>query len=274
MQEEIENKPGLPLPKWAMIVLAFPTFYMPLAYLIMAVWAIGSILSGYSFDVPDWMMSILEPALYVTFVMWPFYLFWVMMCKRLKRNERVLWLLIVIVANMFGMPMFYIFITRRYQGKEGQTNIKDENVAQSLLTKCNLSRAELSPEQWRIWVSYCRKVRFCRLGLIPMFLMAALLFYTAIWYIPNMASDSCVPETVIIDSVKNTKKEILPDVQAVKTHIYLIMIQGAMGGMAFFLAIFMIVQSIGFAYLDWHRKAFIDFLKAKNTGSPHNSLRF
>jgi len=274
MQEEIENKPGLPLPKWAMIVLAFPTFYMPLAYLIMAVWAIGSILFGYSFDVPDWMRSILESALYVTYVMWPFYLFWVMMCKRLKRNEKVLWLLIVIVANMFGMPMFYIFITRRYQGKEGQTNIKDEAVAQALLNKCNLSRAELSQEQWRVWMSYCRKVRLCRLGLIPMFLLAALLLYTAIWYIPNMPPDSCVSKITIIDSVKNTQKEILPDAQAVKNHVYLIMMQGAMAGMAYVFAIFMIVQTIGLSYLDWHRKAFIDFLKAKNTGSPHNSHRF
>ena len=268
MQNEIENKPGLPLPKWAMVIIALPTFYMPLAYSFMAVWVIGSMLFGYSSDVPDWMKVILEASLYVTCAMWPFYLLWAVVCKRLNWKEKALWMLIIIFLNMVGMPMFYVFITRRYLGKEGQTNTKDENAAQKLLAKCNASRAELSPEQWRVWVSYCRKVRFSRLGLIPLFLMAALMLYTAIWYVPNncinMFSDFCPTKTVIIDSARNTEKEILPDIQATKLNIESVMMVGGMVGMMVAISIFAVAQSIGLAYLDLHRKAFIDFLKAKN----------
>ena len=55
MQNGTENKLGLPLPKWAMVIMALLTFYMPLAYLIMSVWVIGSMFLGYSLDTPDWM---------------------------------------------------------------------------------------------------------------------------------------------------------------------------------------------------------------------------
>jgi len=223
---------------------------------------------GYSSDLPNWMSVILEASLYVTYVMLPFYLLWAVVCMKLNWKEKAFWMFIIIFLNMVGMPMFYVFITRRYQGKEGQTNTKDENAAQKLLAKCNTSRAELSPEQWRVWVSYCRKVRFFRLGLIPLFLMAVLVLYTAIWYVPNnfinQFSDLCPTKTVIIDSAHNTKKESPPDIQATKIYIESVMMIGGKTGAMIFSAIFIMVQGIGLAYLDWHRKAFIDFLKAKN----------
>ena len=79
-----------------------------------------------------------------------------------------------------------------------------------------------------------------------------------------MFSDFCPTKTVIIDSARNTKNEILPDIQAKKLYIESVMMIGGKAGAMVFSAIFIMIQGIGLAYLDWHRKAFIDFLKAKN----------
>ena len=70
MNEEHANL-KLPLPKWCFVVLAVPTFYMPLAYMTMAVCVIGQLLlglPGQSF--PEWVAYVVGAALYITFAMW------------------------------------------------------------------------------------------------------------------------------------------------------------------------------------------------------------
>jgi len=94
---------------------------MPLAYVAVAVWAVGGMLTGGTGDFPEWMMKAIHPALYMTFGMCPFYIAWVGLSKRLARREKVWWLFIVIVLNMVGMPMFYVFMVRRYIGIERRT---------------------------------------------------------------------------------------------------------------------------------------------------------
>jgi hypothetical protein len=111
MQDKPQPQIGLPLPKWCFVLLGVPTFYLPLAYLVMGVWAIVGMLVGGEFgEPPEWMVYVLNPALYVTCGLWPIYIAWVGLSKRLALREKGWWLVVVILLNMFGMPMFYVFM--------------------------------------------------------------------------------------------------------------------------------------------------------------------
>ncbi len=123
MPEQQQTNQKLPLPNWCFVLLAVPTFYMPLVYLSMAVWVIGSmIFIGPSPSVrpPQWILALGEPSLYVTIAMWPIYVAWVVVSKRLTWREKALSLFVVSFLNMLGMPLFYIFMIRRYLGLEGR----------------------------------------------------------------------------------------------------------------------------------------------------------
>lgn len=115
------NTCGLPLPKWCFVTLAVPTFYMPLSYLALAVCVISRMVAGQVGDPPEWMMNAIHPAVYVTFAMWPLYVAWLILSKRLNWREKGWWLFIVVFLNMVGMPMFYVLMVRRYLGIEGRT---------------------------------------------------------------------------------------------------------------------------------------------------------
>jgi len=53
-----QTSPKLPLPKWCFVLLEVPTFYMPLVYVVLAGWVIGSLLMGPPLaDIPQWMYA-------------------------------------------------------------------------------------------------------------------------------------------------------------------------------------------------------------------------
>jgi hypothetical protein len=267
MQEKNTNQTRLPLPKWAMYTLAFPTFYMPLAYASLVVWIIEAMLLGHLVSPPYWMIVIFKPALYVTYCMWPFYLIWVIACKKLNWKEKAWWSLIIFLLNMVGMPMFYIFITRRYLGYEGRTGNKDEASFNLFLKRYSIGREELSSEQLDVLKSYCRKFRLSKWGVLPMIVISCLVLYTAIFFFPKhcikLFSDFIPTRTVIIDSKTDEKKEITPDSEAIELHIKTVMMMGVIAGLLGAMGIFGLTQAISFFFGNWHRKALIDFLKAK-----------
>ena len=84
----------------------------------MAAWVFGGMLTGDFWDFPVWMKITISPAIYVTFGLWPIYIAWVVLSKRLSWREKAWWLFIVIALNMLGMPIFYVFMIRRYLGLE------------------------------------------------------------------------------------------------------------------------------------------------------------
>jgi len=263
----------LPRPRWFFLALAVPTFYMPLAYLVLAVWTISGISGGGISDPPAWIVNMIQPAPYVTAALWPVYLTWLGFSKILTWREKGLWLFIVILLNMLGMPMFYIFMIRRHLGVEGRTDCRDEMALEVFLDRCNLQKDSLSPDEIAVLRSYCRKRRFAKYGLGPMIVLSGLLFYTAIVFAPRncvrLFSDSSPTRVVIIDSANDTKKEMKPDPETEKLHIQNIMILGAMAGMTGAMGFLVLIQAISQVWGNWHSRSFIEYLKA--TGKKHST---
>ena len=268
MQEKNKKQFKLPLPKWVMYILAVPTFYMPLAYLSMVIWATGMMLFwGPSVSLPDWMRDILGLSLYVTYCLCPFYLIWIVVCKKLNWKEKLQWCFIVFLLNMIGMPMFYIFITRRYLGYEGRIKVKDDVSFDLFLQRHSIDREQLNTKQIDVLKSYCRKFRLSKWGIAPTVAVSCLCLYTAIFFLPThciqIFSDFTPTRTIIVDSHTNEKKEIVPDSEAIELHIKNLFMMGVMAGMVGAMGIFGLSQAISLLFGNWHRKAFIDFLKAK-----------
>lgn len=257
---------GLPLRKWYFILLGVPTFYMPLAYLGVAVWPIVGMLAGEIKDPPELFMRAVHPALYVTFGMWPIYIAWVGLSKRLARREKAWWLFIVVILNMAGMPMFYVFMIRRYFGLEGRTGVRDKAAVERFLDRHAISRDHLSSGQLDALRTYCRKYRLSQCGIIPMVAAAALMLYTAVAFVPKncvrLLSDFAPTRVLIVDSETEEKKEIALEAETIKLHVQNVMMFGAMAGMAGAMGIFILAQALSQLWGNWHRKALIEFLKA------------
>ncbi len=274
MQENTHNTSKLHLPKWYFILLGIPTFYMLSA--ILTTYAI--IIFEMLFDievqgVPEWMMIATYSAIYVTFVLWPVYIVWLMFSKKLTWWEKGFWLFIVIFLNMVGMPMFYIFMIRRYLGLEGRIGKRDEAAVDALLRRCAISREQLSADQLKILLTYCRKHRLTKWALMPTIPLAVFLIYAAVFIIPKkcitLHSDFTPSRIVIIDSTTNTKEETAPDPEIQRLHLKLVMMFGAMSGAAGTMGIFMLTIVIFHSWC-WHRRAFFDFLKATDKENLHN----
>jgi len=90
MQENTQNKAKLPLSKWIFFLIGVPTFYMPLMYLATVSIFVFEMLFGIKAeDVPEWVMTTIYSALYVCIVLWPVYIVWVVISKRLAWREKV-----------------------------------------------------------------------------------------------------------------------------------------------------------------------------------------
>ncbi len=277
MKELSQTHQKLPLPKWCFILLGIPTFYMPLAYLAVVVWTIGGeMLLGLDCASPKWMMTAIQPALYVTFAMWPVYMAWVLFSKRLAWGEKLLWLFIVIFLNMAGMPMFYVFMIRRYLGLEGRMGKRDDISLDLFLKRHEIAREKLSPSQLGILRFYCRNQRLNKWAAVLLVAVAALALYTAVVLVPKKCvrsfADSTPTRVVIIDSVADTKKEIVPEPETLRLHVQNVMIIGAMAGMIGTMGLFLLAQAISLLLGNLHRKALIDFMKAtdnEHSASPY-----
>jgi hypothetical protein len=274
MQENTQNKSKLPLPKY-FILLGVPTFYMLSAILATYAIVIFEMLFDIEVqDVPEWMMIATYSAIYVVFVLWPVYIVWVVSSKRLAWREKLFWLFVVTILNMLGMPMFYIFMIRRYLGLEGRIGKRDEAALDDLLRRCAISREQLSAGQLKILGTYCRKHRLNTWTLVPMVAFACLLLYAAIFIFPKhcitLHSDLTPTRVVIIDSTTNTKDKITPDPETEKFHLKSIMMFGAMAGSAGTMGIFMLTVVISHSWC-WHRRAFFNFLKATDKGNSNNT---
>jgi hypothetical protein len=264
-----KNTKKLPLPTWCFVVLGMPTFYMPLAYFSLCL----SVMAGMMWDgidvPPQWLANHGQAALGVTFAMWPVYIAWVGFSRRLTWKEKLWWLFIILLLNMVGMPMFYVFMVRRYLGLEGRTGKRDELSLDRFLKRHSVLREKLCPEQLSVLRSYCRDRRLARWGVVPMIVLAALMLYTATVFIPNSAlrifSDSAPTRTVIIDSVAETTERIEPDPETEKLHVQIVMMFGVMSGVFGVGSLIVLASAIVLALGDGHSRTLVDFVKATGT---------
>jgi len=272
MQTE-DNKamaPGLPLPRWCFVLLAVPTFFMPPVFVLVAGVAIGSMLLGG--DVPKrntWFDGVAATGLagvYVTFVMWPVYLLWAALSKRLVLREKVLWLAIIVWFNMLGMPAFYIFMVRRYLGIEGRTGPRDEAALDVFLRRCKTNRGQFAPEQLAVLRSYCQYRRVMRWLVVPAVIPAILALRMAIIDTPQRATDMFVDmmpmRMVVIDKAKESRKEIGPEPESQRQFVQCVLLFGALvtimgaGGVA------LLVIALSALAGNPHRKTFAEFIAA------------
>jgi hypothetical protein len=249
---------GLPAPKWCFVLLGVPTFYMPLAYLLMLGWMVFKFATGnMAGDPPSALRDALRVALYVTFVMLPIYLAWVALSKRLTRWEKASWLLMVIFINMLGMPAFYIFMIRRYLGLEKPTTQRDEAALERFLQKHAIDRDCLSEEQLNLLLVYCRDCRLAKLSIAfaAVWLCIAVSFPMKI--LPQFTNVICTVDTTIESGALHSAVEIA-------------MLLGALAGLWATLSILTLIAALCPWHGPHHRKTLIGFLQATQRNQQTN----
>ena len=99
--------------KFGYAVAAGPAAFLPLSYVICVGWAMWWIIpellggGGAPEGKPPEILGLLVVAgLYATFVQWPIYLIWAAFSRELTIRIRLLWILILILLNMFAIPWF------------------------------------------------------------------------------------------------------------------------------------------------------------------------
>jgi hypothetical protein len=269
--------PRLPLPRWCFVALAVPTFFMPLVYVSLVLLVIGATLFLETVpELPAWMAATGIAAVYVTFAMWPIYLLWAALSKRLSLREKIEWLVLIVLGNMIAMPMFYILMVRRYLGIEGRTNPRDAAALGAFLGKCKLGRERLSADQLGILRSYCRERRLMKWTMIPVALFGFWLLYVAIVFLPRTCTRTFtgsifVPErVVIVDKASGSRKELTPDPEQQRLVVLNLLILGSMAGITgatgYFLFLTVVVAACG----NRDRRALIRFLQASGDPSADN----
>ena len=273
MQEKQQTRIGLPLPKWCFVLLGIPTFCLPLVLLALAAWVLAAAMGGRVAEPPDWTGS----AAYHCFVavataQWLVYLAWIAFSKRLTGREKALWLFAVTYGNVIGMPMFYVFMLRRYLGLEGRTGTKDEAALERFLARHGIGGDRLSADQLTVLLSHCRRNRLAKWALVPWPALAAILLYMATTVLPQQFTRICISfaptHPVIIGSATDTKKEFVPEPEHVEQYTKMVMTFGGMAGILGTMGLFMLVQA---PILLWvgggHRRALIEFLKVTGSDS-------
>jgi hypothetical protein len=243
---------------------------MPLAFLAMAVWVIGEMLFGARPQPPQWLGTLVLPAIYVTFAIWPIYAGWVVLSKRLTFREKGWWLFVVFWFNMLGMPWFYIFMVRRYMGIEARTGPRDEKALDSFLARCGRRRDELLAGQVDVLRSYCRTRRLRKWAAYPAVAVAGLVIYFAAVILPRQAipmfSDMTPNRSIVVDTAKNTRTELAPDPETLRLHVQAVMMLGALFGMFGMMGFFLLGQAVFLLREPLERKVLMDFLRAADGG--------
>ncbi len=251
-----------PLGKWAMILIAVPTFYLPVAYFMVAIW--GAFLGGPG-NAPPVIRGFVAPALPVTFVLLPVYVLWVALSRRLNWKEKVYWLFVVVFLNMVGMPVFYVFIARRYLGMDDRPSARDERAATALLTSCGISRSAVSTQQWQVLMRYCRQVRRYRQFAVLWLVILVPGLYLAAWHIPSICvatfSGSVPTDTVVVDRIHGIIGTSAVPRYVHEQFVMTVMYAGAAAGVIGSSCLFIWASISANAWASFHRKAFLAFVK-------------
>ncbi len=113
--------------KIAYALAAIAAAFLPLSYLVMIVSVCATIvpalLSGKEAVEPGGVVLwVLRVGCYGTLVQWPFYFLWAALTRQLTFRVRILWIVVLLFANMFAVPWFLFCM---YHG-----------IAQTAVTRC------------------------------------------------------------------------------------------------------------------------------------------
>ncbi|MHC4996274.1 MAG: hypothetical protein ACYTGQ_14615 [Planctomycetota bacterium] len=238
-------KKELPLPVWGFVLLGIPTFLMPTLFVVSMVLVFLVMMSGEARELPK---AVGEAALGLTVAMWVVYLPWVVCSRRLTRKEKCFWAFVVFYLNMFGMPWYYVFMVRRYLGLEGRTNARDRAELERFLNRHEIDEGGLSSGQLDVLRAYSRENRLMRWCLWSGVLLAAVMIVGAFTHLLplgyELAEDWAPTRLVVIDSVRDTREVTEPDPEYVRTHVQLVMMFGAFGGMFLALGLMGLCETI------------------------------
>lgn len=173
--------------------------------------------------------------------------------------------IVVVFFNMLGMPWFYVFMIRRYLGIETRTRPRDEKALDRFLAGCGIGRDELSAGQMSVLRSYCRMHRLRKWAAITTALLGALLLCSASYVsricVP-MLSDLTPSRCILVDTSKNSRKEISPDPDLRRLYVQNAMVWGSLAGMFGISGAYCLVFAALLPLANADRKAWIAYLKA------------
>ena len=257
--------PRLPLPKWAMVLIAIPTFYIPAFYLGIIVWVLVRFTLGKTVVPPPLLATPSWVLIGALFALAPFYIVWIAASHRLTWSEKVIWMLLVVVLNVIGAAMFYVFVTRRYLGLDQRAAARDEEAAALLLHSCGMRRSAITVRQWRVLVRYCRRVRLYRWCVVVWLLVAAVGIYLATCLIPHQClaafSGSVPADVVIVDRVRGSMQTYSIPRDMHEQFVEAVMLTGATAGVIGSLCLLSAASLAAHAWTSFHRRAFLEFLR-------------
>ncbi len=271
MQENQQTQARLPAPKWCFVLLGVATFSMLAGCLSFTVWAVVEVVAGVPPGQRQWMKELtLAPAVCVTLGLWSVYIAWIGLSARLTRCEKTQWLFIVLFLNHAGMPMFYVFMLRRYLGLEGRASRRDENSLSTFLRRHGINREQLSSDQMAVLRSYCRE-RWLTMWLMPpLIAMSVILLYTGLVSTPKafveVFADLFPTRVVVVDSAKASREQIGLDDQTQKDYVQNVMRIGIGAGVTGTMGLFMVTHFVFELWGSRDRRTLVKFLKVTGRG--------
>ena len=265
MRENSQTPTALPAPTWCFFLLGAFTFCQLLPYLAVVVWVIAGTLGVSMFSDPPALPRGVFSFSLLTFGLLPVYVAWIWGSKRLSRLDKAGWLFLVVVLNMVGMPMFYVFMIRRYLGFETRVGKKDHALLEKVLRKNAINESRLTAAQKRVLLSHCRNRRLRKWAALVKAAIAAFSFFVAanVMKMGLKTHENFLPtRMIIVDSATNEKKEISPDPEVLKFQVKFLILNGFMGGAMVAIGFIHLVEALALPWSDGRLKALIELLKA------------
>ena len=258
------------------ILLGVPTFFMPLAYLALGVWVTYGMFSDDFGDMPELLRMSGDLAMNVTLVMWPVYIAWVVFSNRLSRRGKIVWLLVVVLLNMVGMPAFYVFIVRRYLGLEGRSH---SAAMDKFMNRHKLDELNFTSEQLEVLKTYSAGRRQAKLIALPMFIFALIFlaggvtftvknfyrFFSNLVGVPSMESVSDPEPVQAMAEAEAGNEEMSRMDYEINRLFFLLNLFGCAGLILNSLILLYQPFSMYLGYMG--QKSFLDFLKVTGNGS-------
>jgi hypothetical protein len=251
---------------WCLVLLGLVTFAIALVILAFLLWVVVA-LWAHDFGESQRMTVGLSGmfAFCASLALLPIYIGWVLVSRRLTWSEKGLWLFLVVFLNAAGMPLFYVFMVRRYHGLEGRWSARDEAAVNALLKRCHASRDRLSSEQLGVLRSYCRQRRQLKWMSVPM----TLLFAAMLCMVVRLADESVEvfvglgpTRVMVVDPITHSQSELSPDSEADETFVRMVMTSGAALGVLGSMVFFAMFVPLVLLLVDADGRTLIKFLKA------------
>ncbi|MCP4405206.1 MAG: hypothetical protein GY801_48880 [bacterium] len=257
-------------PRW-MTVLAIPTFVMPALFLVLVGWLLfGVALNTWEVSSPDWLYWVATYlAIGLCLLLWPVYIVWVVRSTHLTSHEKRHWVGMIVFGNIIGMPMFYIFMMRRYQGTDALISPKEAARVEKFCVAHGICQVHLTPKQYHILAKYVRGVHSARWTLVPMVLVGGILLYMAFFVFPQLGITMFsewlpIEHRIVVDNANTIQHEYAPDQEVITGFLQTIMMFGAASAMVVMMAFIFVAQSISQLFVV-RREVFIEFLQVTSS---------